>query len=165
MIRLYVIYLADDDPKKCTAKKLERFSMAKLIKRKNFSGGIVLSPLADDVISKDDYIEAVQKGLYAVDGSWKHIEEIFSNIKGNFRRLPFLIPGNPVNFGHPGMLSTAEALAAALYIMGEDNQALKIMGKFSWGHTFIETNIELLKSYKYANKEKIIEIEKEFQQF
>ncbi|MGC8565119.1 MAG: DUF367 family protein [Thermoplasmata archaeon] len=165
MIRLYVIYLSDDDPKKCTAKKLERFSMAKLIKRKNFSRGIVLSPLAGEVISKDDYIEAFQKGLYAVDGSWKNIEGIFSDIKGNFRRLPFLIPGNPVNFGHPGMLSTAEALAAALYIMGEEDQALQIMGKFSWGHTFIETNIELLRSYKNANKEKIMEIEKEFQQF
>jgi len=164
MIRLFVIYLADDDPKKCTAKKLERFSMAVLIRRKNFSGGIVLSPLAETVISREDYTEAFSKGLYAVDGSWKNIKNIFSGVRGEMRRLPFLVAGNPVNFGHPGMLSTAEALAAALYILGEEKQALQIISKFSWGHTFIETNIELLNAYRNTGREKIIEIEKEFQQ-
>ncbi|MDP8011886.1 MAG: DUF367 family protein [Thermoplasmata archaeon] len=165
MIKLFVIYLADDDPKKCTAKKMERFGLAKLIKRKTHTGGIILSPLSDIVISKEDYNEAIMHGLYAVDGSWKNIDSIFSNIKGEFRRLPFLIPGNPVNFGHPNKLSTAEALSAALYILGEVDQANMIIGKFSWGHTFIETNMELLNSYKNADRKEIEKIEKEFQQF
>ena len=89
MIKLFVIYLADDDPKKCTAKKMERFNLAGLIKRKTFKGGIVLSPFSKIVFSKDDYNEAYEHGIYAVDVSWKNVDKVFSNIRGEMRRLPF----------------------------------------------------------------------------
>ena len=64
--------------------------------------------------------------------------------------------GNPVNYSRIGMLSTAEAIAAALYIMGFEDQASAILDKFRWGHTFLELNDGLLREYaKVAEPDQI----------
>jgi len=99
----------------------------------------------------------------AVDCSWKNAREVFYRIKGNFRRLPFLVAVNPTNFGHPGQLSSAEALAAALYIIGYREQAERIMGIFKWGSNFFMVNKEPLELYSQAkNWEEVLKIEKDF---
>ena len=49
-----------------------------------------------------------------------------------FRKLPFVVAGNPVNFGKPYQLSCAEALATALCAVGFVPQAKYIMSKFGW---------------------------------
>ncbi|MFP3318290.1 MAG: DUF367 family protein [Thermoplasmata archaeon] len=165
MIKIFIIHMNDDDPKKCTAKKMERFSLAKILEPKSRPRGIILTPYSDIILSKEDLPYALIHGLYAVDISWKHAKEYFENVNGRKRRLPFLVPGNPVNFGHPGQLSTAEAISAALYIMGEKDMALKIMEKFGWGHTFIEMNMELLEEYSRLDRKGIEALDESMQHF
>jgi pre-rRNA-processing protein TSR3 len=47
-------------------------------------------------------------------------------------------------------LTTAEALAAALCIVGHWDQAEELLSIFKWGHTFLEMNDERLKAYAMA---------------
>ncbi len=164
-IRLYILHLNQDDPKKCTAKKLARFNYAKLTSQ-SFRlprGSIILSPYTQRVLSPRDRRTAERQGITAVDCSWKNAREVFYHLRGNFRRLPYLVAVNPTNFGHPWQLSSAEALAAALYIIGYKDQAEKIMGIFKWGPNFLVVNKEPLEAYSQAKSwEEILEIEREF---
>jgi len=74
-----------------------------------------------------------------------------------------LVAANPINYGKPTKLSTVEALAAALYILGEKSKALNILSKFSWGTTFVTLNAELLTAYSQAeSSSEIIRIQETF---
>jgi pre-rRNA-processing protein TSR3 len=55
-----------------------------------------------------------------------------------------------VNFGKATKLTTAEAIAAALYIAGLRQEATKVLSIFTWGHTFLELNGKLLENYAGA---------------
>jgi pre-rRNA-processing protein TSR3 len=57
---------------------------------------------------------------------------------------------NPVNFGKPCKLSSVEALAAALYILGQKEHAREILSKVNWGIRFLEVNEEPLDLYSRA---------------
>ena len=151
-LKLYILHLNQDDPKKCTAKKLGRFGYAKLYTNKNKipNGSVVLSPFSNKVLFPGDRRTAERRGVTVVDCSWQHARETFWSIHGNFRRLPFLVPVNPVNYGHPGKLSSAEAFAAALYILGQRAQAEKLMSIFKWGPNFFVMNKEPLDAYAKA---------------
>ena len=84
-------------------------------------------------------------------------------MRGTYRCLPVLIAGNPVNFGKATKLSTVEALAAALYIVGYEDQAGELLSIFKWGHTFLELNHERLESYKNArHSTEIVEMQQRF---
>jgi len=88
---------------------------------------------------------------------------LLKTVRGTSRCLPYLIAGNPVNFAIPTKLSTAEALAAALYIAGFIQEATEILSVFKWGHTFFELNKEKLESYANAkNSTEIIALQKQF---
>lgn len=71
-------------------------------------------------------------------------------MRGTSRCLPVLIAGNPTNFAKATKLSTAEALAGALYIAGFKEEAQKLLSIFTWGHTFFELNTLLLDPYSEA---------------
>jgi pre-rRNA-processing protein TSR3 len=71
-------------------------------------------------------------------------------VRGTARCLPVLIAGNPTNFAKATKLSTAEAIAGALYIAGFKDEAQKLLGIFTWGHTFFELNAMLLDDYAAA---------------
>ena len=58
--------------------------------------------------------------------------------------------GKPVNFGKPCKLTSIEAIAAALYILGEQERATQILGCVSWGIRFLEVNKEPLDLYVTA---------------
>jgi pre-rRNA-processing protein TSR3 len=72
------------------------------------------------------------------------------NFVGLSRKLPPLLAGNPVNYSKIGKLTTAEAIAGALYIMDYADLANSVIGKFKWGHTFYDLNQYLLEDYSHA---------------
>jgi pre-rRNA-processing protein TSR3 len=157
-----VIYHADQcDPKRCTGKKLARFKLARLTKRMNdLRPCIVLSPFSEKALSPEDM---GARGIAALDCSWAQAEDVFKRLRLRTRALPYLIAANPVNFGRPFQLSTVEALAAALVILGEPENAREILGKFSWGHVFLELNAEPLKEYASAkDSTEVVKIQMEY---
>lgn len=161
---LIVYHTGDDDAKKCTAKKLARFGLVKIIKNERMlpKNAILLSPLSKKAVSRED---AKIKNIVAVDCSWKKADEFFLNFKSKMheRALPYLIPANPVNYGKPFKLSTAEALASVLYIFGEKNKAEEILSKFKWGLHFLKLNETPLRDYRKAeNSADVIKAMKEY---
>jgi len=150
------IYLLEQcDPKKCSAKKLVRMGFAKGyghmedVPRKM----VLLSPFSDKALSQEDLALGLENGLLALDCSWNKAEEVFPIIKRRRpvpRALPFLVAVNPVNFGHPGMLSTVEALAAALIILGRRAAGERLLEIYNWGHNFVTVNEEPLREYEKA---------------
>ena len=70
---------------------------------------------------------------------------------------------NPVNYGKPCILSSAEALSATLYIVGYKDEARDLMNSFKWGPHFITLNENLLEAYSEAkNSTEIVEVQNEF---
>ena len=152
MISLHLYHAAQCDPKKCTGKKLARFGLASLhgSPRTLPHEGLLLDPFAEQALSPADDVRC---GLVVLDCSWEEVERVFpvlQKLRLVHRALPFLLASNPVNFGKPFRLSTVEAFAAALYILGEKEQAALILNKFKWGHVFLELNREPLERYSMA---------------
>jgi len=127
-------------------------------------GAVILNPYSKIAFSPADRERIEKHGLAALDFSWEHAEKpLMKNVRGASRCLPYLVAGNPVNFACPTKLSTAEALAAALYIAGFKEEALKLLSIFKWGHTFIELNKERLEEYaKARNSSEVIELQRQF---
>ena len=83
-----------------------------------------------------------------------------THVKGTSRCLPILIAGNPVNFGKLTKLTTAEAIAAALYIAGFQKESEDLLSIFTWGHSFFELNNMLLDNYVTAkDSREIVEMQ------
>jgi pre-rRNA-processing protein TSR3 len=102
-----------------------------------------LDPFSDKVLNPNDSILAEVGGIVGVDCSWKMAEKTFSKLRLmglEPRKLPNIVPANPVNSGKIGKLSTAEAIASALMLCGKTKQAEKVMSIFKWGPAFIELN-------------------------
>ena len=79
------------------------------------------------------------------------------------RMLPLLLAANPVNWGKPGRLTTAEALATVLYLVGHADQAREVLGAFRWGQRFFELNQEPLDAYAAATtSEELVNLQFEF---
>ena len=79
------------------------------------------------------------------------------------RLLPFLIAANPVNYGKPCKLTCVEAIAAVLMITGFPKEAKYYLSKFSWGHSFLELNDELLTLYsKCESSQEILDVQKKY---
>ena len=166
-IKLIVYHANEDDPKKCSARKLRKFGLANIETniRKIPKGAIILSPFAEKSISKEDMDIAIRNGIIAVDCSWKNAEKCFNllDLKNNARSIPFVIAANPVNYGKPFKLSTLEAFATVLYILGEINQAKEILEIYKWGPHFLTLNKEPLEEYRKAKSSKeIIKIIKQY---
>ncbi len=148
MMQVQIFMMRQDDPTKCTAAKLVKFGLAKQV-RKTTQGTLVLDPFAEQVVLKND--EQLVNSITAVDCSWELAQKEFArNFSGLSRKLPPLLAGNPVNYAKIGKLTTAESIAATLFIMRLDNQAHEMLNKFKWGHTFFELNEDLLKDYSNA---------------
>jgi len=146
-VECHIYYEGDDDPKKCTARRLERFDQAILHRSMaQVPYGVVLNPHADQALSPADR-EASLETLVALDCSWESAEQAAFSMAGVHRALPFLVAANPVNYGRPFRLTTVEALAAALCIFGHDDRASDLLEPFRWGETFLTLNEEPLRRY------------------
>jgi len=145
-VDLHVRYEGDDDPEKCTARRLDKFGLAALHhSTRSTPAGVVLNPHAERALSPAD--RNASDRLVALDCSWKTAEREAFDLDGPHRALPFLVAANPVNFGNPFELTTVEAFAAALLILGEREQAEQVLSKVRWGETFLELNAEPLRRY------------------
>ena len=133
---------------------MHRFEQAELMT--NFHqvphNAILLSPFSKKSLSAEDTIAVRRYGLVAVDCSWKTAESAFGVLeaKNPSRALPFLVAVNPVNYGKPFQLTTLEAFAAALYIVGEVQQAEQLVQLYKWAPHFLELNREPLEAYRQA---------------
>jgi pre-rRNA-processing protein TSR3 len=136
--KLYCLHYNECDPKKCTSLKLKKFNLLKMIDSINgyFKNSIILNPFAQKTISINDKELIIKFGLIVIDCSWKKLMKLSEIGPGNYRKLPSLIAANPVNYGKWEKLSSAEALAAALYITEFNDVGDKILSKFSWGIQF-----------------------------
>ncbi|XP_018569243.1 ribosome biogenesis protein TSR3 homolog isoform X2 [Anoplophora glabripennis] len=137
------------DPKKCSGRKLARLKLIKCLKVKQRFPGLVLTPTGEKCVSPEDKEIVNKKGIAVVDCSWARIDEtpIASLKPSHGRLLPFLVAANPINYGRPCQLSCVEAIAATMYITGFKGAAKFYLDKFSWGHSFLALNGELLDTY------------------
>ncbi len=160
-MKLQVLMFYQDDPKKCTAAKMVKFGLAKNIKKIG-TKGLVLDPFSQKTLMPKD--KSTINCIIGIDCSWNLADQAFSKkFNGVKRKLPPLLAGNPVNYAKFNKLTTVEALAASLIILGQKEQALELLEKFKWGHTFYELNQNLFEEYlKLENEEQIDLILKDY---
>ena len=164
MIPVFVYDKNQCDPKKCTAKRMLKFGLAKEAKTLHAipKGSIVLSPFAEKALSPDD-IRYARHGLVVMDLTWTNIDE-FPRPKGtNDRALPYMLASNPINWGRPMEINSAEAVMASLFILGEREQAETFLGRFNWAPEFMRLNGELLEEYSSAkDSTEVVRIQNEY---
>ena len=163
-IRLLAYHAGECDPKKCTSLRLKRFGLLTLVPRPSGlpRGAVILTPKAGRALSPADAPLAERRGLAVVDVSWKrgHFPRV---PQGTARALPYLLAANPVNYGKPFVLSSVEAFAAALVILGHPDEASTILAKFAWGEQFIVLNREPLTAYAgAADSSEVVAAQAEF---
>ncbi len=156
---LWVVLAREDHPKACTGRRLVRQGLAREFRRTTprRPGPILLDPRAPFPLTTADGAQARAGGLLVVDCSWNRLAR-----RGGFglemgwldrythRRLPWLLAGNPQHYGRVGELNTAEAMAAALEILGEPDRATRVAETFAGGPGFLALNRALLDSYRAA---------------
>ena len=160
-VKVYVLTRGEDEPGKCTAERLIRSGLARRIYRVEDipPQAIILNPFAKTYVKKTDRDVVRRWGIVAVDVSWKRGIRMLKELRRGIQRvIPLLIAANPVNFGKPFRLSTVEALAAALYITGFEEEAVSVLRIFKWGLNFLKLNDELLNKYREALSDDDIEM-------
>ncbi len=155
-MRLFVVPLKQDDPRKSTGMRLIRRRIAEKSSLKR-RGALVLNPFSRRYLSPVDREIAEKRGLLAVDASWNKIDRVRWP-RGAHRRLPLLVAANPINYGKPFKLSTLEAMAAALFIMGDEERCFLLLNQVKWGTEFFRINERRLISYRNARSEEEIRI-------
>ena len=170
-VKLGMWDLGQCDKKRCTGTRMVHQRICKELKLGVPFPGVILSPAGTRCVSREDAELIRNKGLAVVDCSWNRLDDVpFNKIKGAAPRLlPFLVAANPVNYGkvskpqlhcfidlvtekmlsssQAAKLSCAEAFAAALYICGLREEAVHVMSRFKWGHSFFSANAQLLDAY------------------
>jgi len=149
MIPLYAYRDDTCDPRKCTMKKLARRGLVRIVTSiaKIPRSTLLLDPTAEQAVSPTD---RNLPSITALDCSWEVLDTGAVASWRNRRALPFLVAANPVNFGRPFRLTSVEAIAATLYILGEKEQAHEILAPFGWGLRFFEVNADPLEDYSRA---------------
>jgi len=113
---------------------------------------LVLDPFSERTLLPKD--KGLINSIVGIDCSWNLVDQAFSKkFIGIKRKLPPLLAGNPVNYSKLNKLTTAEAMAASLFILGFKQDALKLLDKFKWGHTFYELNHNILEEYSKTESE------------
>lgn len=136
--KLFCLHFNECDRKKCTALKLAKLNLLNIVSKikGRTLNAIILNPFSNEELELADRQIILRFGLIVVDCSWKRIFNLKEFNLKNSRKLPPLIAANPVNYGKWEKLSSAEALAATLYITGFNACGDLILSKFSWGSEF-----------------------------
>jgi len=147
MIPLYAYRDNSCDPRKCTVKKLEKAGFLKIFTKISQipRNTLLLDPTAEQALSPAD---KTVRSITVLDCSWVVLDTGKISSWRIRRALPFLVAANPVNFGKPCVLSSIEALAAALFIIGDRQRASDVLSKV--GIRFLEVNREPLELYASA---------------
>ena len=150
MIPLYAFRDNSCDPRKCTVKRLERSNLVRVLSKLSRipRNTLLLDPTAEQALSPAD---SPVRSITVLDCSWEVLDTSAVSTFRKRRALPFLVAANPVNFGRPWRLTSVEAFAAALIILGEANQASVVLATQGWGMRFIELNEEPLRLYAQAS--------------
>ncbi len=169
-VPLHVIHLDQDDPRKCTARKMHanglvelHESIARAPKR-----GYLLDPTSSTILGPEDRgLISIGAAIVVLDCSWKRIDESLEEIAGSTslegRILPALLAANPVSWGRVGRLSSVEAIAATLAILGHDDQASRVLEPFQFGQQFLDLNREPLEAYAIAeSRDEVAAMQSEF---
>jgi len=163
MLGVFALEMGQDDPLKCTARKMIQMELAKGVGRKFHASDkvIVLNPYATRVLSPAD---RGAKSVLVVDCSWNQAQEVFfRRLGGKHRRLPTLLAANPTNYSKAGILSSLEAVAATMYILGESERADAFLNLYKWGSNFKTLNAEPLREYSKARTEgAVLRAERDF---
>lgn len=143
-------------------KKLERFGMMRIVTSipQIPKTTLLLDPTAD-VLSPAD--KKWVSSITALDCSWEVLDTANLGAWKGRRALPFLVAANPVNFGKLFTLTSVEAIAATLFILGEEVQAEAVLSKFNWGLNFLKLNAEPLSEYAAAkDSTEVLKIQSEY---
>jgi pre-rRNA-processing protein TSR3 len=155
-----------NDPKRDTGMKLARQGLVRSMRPGDPFKGIVLSAYGRSILSMKDASLVACSGIAAINCSWNRLDEITNVPGGNIsrhRKLPFLVAANPINYGKAYKLSSAEALAAALAMVGFQEEAERLTEKFSWSDEFWKLNGELIDEYNQCtNSAEVEAIEKKY---
>ncbi|KAJ4291141.1 ribosome biogenesis protein tsr3 [Kalmusia sp. IMI 367209] len=146
------------DAKRCSGKRLMRLGLLRELHVGQKHAGVVISPKAKKIVSREDAPLLEQYGAAVVEASWNRIDEVpFGRLGGKCERLlPYLVAANQTNYGRPWRLNCVEAIAACYYICGHADWAEDILASFSYGEAFLDINASLLKRYAAcANEEEI----------
>ena len=169
-VPLHVIHLDQDDPQKCTSRKLASRGLCFLHSdiRNAPKRGILLDPLSGKLIGPDDEI-SINRGssIVGLDCSWKEIEPsvdlLHKNTNLDCRTLPIVLASNPISWGKPGRLSNVEAFAVCLTIFNRWEQARRILKPFKFRDEFFRLNELPLEAYSNAKSNSdLAEIQWEF---
>ena len=160
-----IVYMAEDDPRKNTSLKMIRHGLAFRVHPRRVKGRpLVLDPYSGEYLGPWNRGVIEKHGLLVYDCSWKKLARHRTvHVRGLHRKLPPLLPGNPINYARLCMLSSIEAVAATLYITGYHDLYGKLLGLYKWMNTFHALNEELLREYSRAeNPEALRRIIRDF---
>jgi len=157
-LRLFIVLAGEDHPKACTGRRLIRWGRVVRIARERAASPspVILDPYAPTPLSGADFEVAARGGVLAVDCSWNRLSargafpgaERHERTQGIRRRLPMLVATNPQHYGRVAELNTAEALAAALYVLGRRDDAAGLLAGFAGAEEFLEVNRDRLERYR-----------------
>lgn len=166
-MELLSLNLRQCDARRCTAHKLARAGLLREVSRLP-PGALLLNPAAPRALSPGDRGHRL---LAVLDGSWRRLEgpgpetgfERYLRPPALRRALPYLVAANPVSYGRPFRLSSAEALGAALVVLGAPERAREVLAPFPWGETFLKLNAEPLARYAAARDSgEVVKIQKDY---
>jgi pre-rRNA-processing protein TSR3 len=159
-IPLFVRFLEEDDPRRCTGHRLLERGLVRRAsgRRDGRPEPITLDPFARAPLCARDRERAESAGFLVVDGSWNRLSARSRlsttegrSGRGSSRRLPLLVATNPQHFGRWTQLTTAEALAAAVYLVGRPREAERLLAGLRGGPAFLEINRARLDRFARAS--------------